>query len=148
MLICPVRDCRRPLERSERQLRCSEGHSFDFARAGYVNLLQPQDRRSKEPGDSKAVVMARRRLHDAGITGPLLNAVSEISQLQERDVVLDAGCGDGFYLGNLATEFGFSAHGTDISVPAVEAAARRLRIVSGLWQMPIASFPTRINRSR
>jgi 23S rRNA (guanine745-N1)-methyltransferase len=40
-------------------------------------------------------------------------------------VVLDAGCGDGFYLGTLARQIGFSAHGVDISVPAIEAAARR-----------------------
>ncbi len=43
----------------------------------------------------------------------------------QSDVVLDAGCGDGFYLGTLARQAGFSAHGVDISVPAIEAAARR-----------------------
>lgn len=40
-------------------------------------------------------------------------------------MVLDAGCGDGFYLGTLARKTGSSAHGVDISVPAIEAAARR-----------------------
>jgi 23S rRNA (guanine745-N1)-methyltransferase len=40
-------------------------------------------------------------------------------------VVLDAGSGDGFYLGTLAREIGLQAHGVDISVPAVDAAARR-----------------------
>src|SRR6185503_5748900 len=38
---------------------------------------------------------------------------------------LDAGCGEGFYLGMLARQAGFAAHGVDISVPAVDAAARR-----------------------
>ncbi len=41
------------------------------------------------------------------------------------DIVLDAGCGDGFYLGTLARLTGFEAHGIDISIPAVDAAARR-----------------------
>lgn len=41
------------------------------------------------------------------------------------DSVLDAGCGDGFYLGNLASQAGFDGHGVDISVPAINAAARR-----------------------
>jgi len=41
------------------------------------------------------------------------------------DVVLDAGCGDGFYLGELAERIGFGAHGIDISIPAIEAAAKR-----------------------
>jgi 23S rRNA (guanine745-N1)-methyltransferase len=39
--------------------------------------------------------------------------------------VLDAGCGDGFYLGTLARQAGFDAHGVDISVSAIDAAARR-----------------------
>jgi len=41
------------------------------------------------------------------------------------DSVLDAGCGDGFYLGSLARDTGCDAHGVDISIPAVDAAARR-----------------------
>jgi 23S rRNA (guanine745-N1)-methyltransferase len=41
------------------------------------------------------------------------------------DTVLDAGCGEGFYAGSLAQACGFEAHGVDISIPAVEAAARR-----------------------
>src|ERR1019366_8114313 len=41
------------------------------------------------------------------------------------DSVLDAGCGDGFYLGVLARQIGFDAHGVDISISAIDAAARR-----------------------
>jgi 23S rRNA (guanine745-N1)-methyltransferase len=40
-------------------------------------------------------------------------------------IVLDAGCGEGFYLGALVRQTGFDAHGIDISIPAVDAAARR-----------------------
>ncbi len=101
----------------------SRGHSFDIARSGYVNLLQPQDRRSKQPGDTAEAVAARRRLHDRGVTVPLLDAIGKF--LSPDDIVLDAGCGDGFYLGTLARRIGFDAHGVDISIPAVEAAAKR-----------------------
>jgi 23S rRNA (guanine745-N1)-methyltransferase len=125
MLLCPVRNCHMALVREERRLLCARGHSFDVARSGYINLLQPQDRRSSQPGDTVAAVAARRRLHDCGATGPLLNAIAEITTPSPGDVVLDAGCGDGFYLGTLARQTGFSAHGIDISVPAIEAAARR-----------------------
>jgi len=96
-----------------------------MARSGYVNLLQPQDRRSSQPGDSTAAIAARRRLHDRGVTRPLLDAVVQILQPGPDDIVLDAGCGDGFYLGTLQRERGFRAHGIDISTPAIEAAARR-----------------------
>jgi 23S rRNA (guanine745-N1)-methyltransferase len=113
------------LAREERRLVCPGGHSFDIARSGYINLLQPQERRSKRPGDTAATVSGRRRLHDRGITEPLLRAIAEIMVISPSDIVLDAGCGDGFYLGTLARETGSDAHGVDISIPAVDAAARR-----------------------
>jgi 23S rRNA (guanine745-N1)-methyltransferase len=125
MLVCSVRDCGMPLVHEERRLVCPRGHSFDVARSGYINLLQPQDRRSKQPGDTAAAVRARRRLHDRGVTEPLLRGIAEFLAVRRRDIVLDAGCGDGFYLGSLARETGFNAHGIDISAPAIDAAARR-----------------------
>ncbi len=125
MLVCPVRECHMPLQRESRRLFCPRGHSFDVARSGYINLLQPQDRRSKRPGDIAAAIAGRRRLHDSGVTGPLLHAIAQTVAASPRDVVLDAGCGEGFYLGTLARQTGFAAHGVDISVPAVDAAARR-----------------------
>lgn len=125
MLLCPVRGCGQALTREERRAHCSQGHSFDVARSGYINLLQPQDKRSKHPGDTVAAVAARRRLHDRGVTGPLLHGIGEIIAAGPNDIVLDAGCGDGFYLGSLARQIGFDAHGVDISIPAVDAAAKR-----------------------
>jgi 23S rRNA (guanine745-N1)-methyltransferase len=125
MLLCPVRGCRLALVRQDRRLVCARAHSVDIARSGYVNLLQPQDRRSRNPGDTKAAVAARRRLHDLGVTEPLLRGIGEIIAPSATDVVLDAGCGDGFYLGTLAREIGFDAHGIDISTFAADAAARR-----------------------
>jgi 23S rRNA (guanine745-N1)-methyltransferase len=125
MLICPVRECRLGLLREGRRLLCARGHSFDVARSGYINLLQPQERRSKNPGDTPEAVAARRRLHDRGVTQPLLHGIAEMLRAHSDDVVLDAGCGDGFYLGTLAEQSGFAAHGIDISIPAVDTAARR-----------------------
>jgi|SRR5579883_2548826 len=125
ILLCTVRDCRRPLDRDDGRLVCSRGHSFDIAREGYVNLLQPQDRRSKAPGDSADAVAARRRLHDLGVTKPLLCAIEEMIGASSSDIVLDAGCGEGFYLGNLARKIGLAGHGVDISTSAIQAAARR-----------------------
>ena len=125
MLLCPVRGCHQDLTRSARRFVCPRGHSFDVARSGYVNLLQPQEKRSKHPGDSAAAVKARRHLHDRGITQPLLAAIAEMAKASSKDAVLDAGCGEGFYLGELAGKSGCPAHGVDISIPAIEAAAKR-----------------------
>jgi len=124
MLLCPVRGCHLALTREDKRVVCTRGHSFDIARSGYINLLQPQERRSKKPGDTVAAVAARRQLHDRGVTEPLLHGIAETINASSGDVVLDAGCGDGFYLGSLARERGFDAHGVDISIPAIDAAAK------------------------
>lgn len=104
---------------------CSNRHSFDLARSGYINLLQPQDRRSRQPGDTAQAVLARRRLHDAGVTQPFLQAITELLSVTPDDIILDAGCGEGFYLGSLAAAGGCQALGIDISIPAIDSAARR-----------------------
>ncbi len=133
-LICPVRHCGEPLERRGRSLACPRGHSFDLARSGYANLLQPRDRRSKRPGDPPEAVEARRRLLDAGSGGPLLRAIREEMAalgLGAGAAVLDVGCGEGYYLGSLARDPGVEAHGVDLSTAAVDLAARRYP--EGIW---------------
>lgn len=125
-LLCPVRGCGEPLARRDRAYACPWGHSFDVARSGYCNLLQPQDRRSKEPGDPREAVFARRRFLEAGHGDLLLSALRE-AVLDVPGVldVLDLGCGEGFYLGTLAGERPLEAHGLDISTTAVDLATRR-----------------------
>jgi len=122
-LLCTVRTCHEPLQREERRVICPRGHSFDVARTGYINLLQPQDRRSKQPGDTTEAVEARRRLHDRGLTEPLLDAIAALVKPSSEDIILDAGCGDGYYLGSLARNR--VACGIDISISAIDLAARR-----------------------
>jgi len=139
MLLCPVRGCHLELARAERRLLCPRGHSFDVARSGYFNLLQPQERRSKQPGDTLAAIAARRRLHDRGVTQPLLVGIAEMIAARSTDVVLDAGCGDGFYLGTLAGQAGFEAHGVDISTRAVDLAARRYPPADGRCEWIVAN---------
>jgi 23S rRNA (guanine745-N1)-methyltransferase len=127
-LICPVRGCGEPLARQDRSLACPRGHRFDLARSGYCNLLQPQDRRSRQPGDSPAALAARRRLFDRGHGDwlvPHLLAAFDALPLPSPAAVLDVGCGEGFYLGELARRRRIEAHGLDIAAGAVDLAARR-----------------------
>ncbi len=130
-LLCTVRRCGQPLFAEDRRWACSRGHHFDRARAGYANLLQPQDRRSREPGDTAAALTARRTLHEQGLTMPFLRALESIASQAQPGPVLDVGCGDGFYLGSLAAASGRPASGIDISLRSIEAAARRYPDV--LW---------------
>ena len=124
-LACTVRDCSRPLSREGARLTCARGHSFDVARSGYVNLLQPGDSKAREPGDSKEVVAARGRFlerHGA----PLLDLLADVTGAAARGAdLLDVGCGEGFVLRGLRERVGAVGHGVDISVAALDAAARR-----------------------
>ena len=128
MLSCSVRGCGLALERCERTLACERGHSYDVARSGYINLLQPQDRRSLASGDSNVAVAARARLLGAGIGGAIVNAFVDRAVralVGDQVIVVDLGCGTGDVLGELARRRPVSAIGLDLSTAAVDGAARR-----------------------
>jgi 23S rRNA (guanine745-N1)-methyltransferase len=115
--------------------RCASNHSFDVAKQGYVNLLPVQQKRSTDPGDSKAMVAARQRFLAAGEYAPIAEAlsqavVSHADQTQaETYCCLDAGCGEGYYLRQLAHNVpesqALSLLGLDISKWAVQSAAKQ-----------------------
>ena len=128
VLRCSVRGCGEVLREEARRAVCSKGHSFDRARCGYLNLLQPHDVHSKQPGDLAEVVDARRRWYGTGHAEPLLSAlVGRLSELGigARSRVLDVGSGEGSVLGRLQAELACDAWGIDLTVRAVELAAKR-----------------------
>lgn len=124
-LLCPVRGCSQPLARVDGRVACSRRHSFDVARSGYINLLQPQDRKSPRPGDHADILAARRRFLARGFETPLAEAILALLTLGPGDAVLEVGCGEGHYLATIAARLGCQGHGVDISVAAIDAAARR-----------------------
>lgn len=146
--ICPV--CERPLTRDEKSYQCPNGHQYDRAKGGYVNLLMSQHKKEKRHGDDKAMVLARTAFLEAGYYQPLLMALLEASKkhFPERGTFLDLGCGEGFYSDQiyraLLTE-GRQVEllGVDISKEAVRAYARRNRqaqlTVASAFALPIAN---------
>lgn len=125
------------MHRQGQTWRCAAGHSFDIARQGYTHLLPVQHKRSRDPGDSKAMVAARQRFLNAGHYQPIAEAVSRLA-LAERPAedtfcCLDAGCGEGYYLRRLAAasapDAALSLLGLDISKWAVLSAAKQERAV-------------------
>jgi 23S rRNA (guanine745-N1)-methyltransferase len=148
-LACPL--CHLPLTRVTGSWHCASGHSFDSAREGHVHLLPVQHKRSRDPGDSKDMVAARRRFLSAGHYQPLADAVcTRLLQDAEPGMdtplsVLDAGCGEGFYLRALAagTPRPLALLGLDISKWAVLAAAKQQRetawVVASNANLPVQS---------
>jgi len=138
-LACPIDGAR--LVSREKQLICENGHTFDIARQGYVNLLPVQHKRAKHPGDSKEMVSARSRFLDSGVYEPIVKKLSEVTLLQVTDAdevcIMDAGCGEGYYLDAVFhylkekdINCGISFMGLDISKDAIAVSAKRNKLIS------------------
>lgn len=143
ILQCPV--CRELTVRSETGCQCANKHTFDAARQGYVNFLLAHQKRSREPGDNREMIQSRRRFLDRrhydklsdGINDAIAGAVPGLEQEQGIHV-LDAGCGEGFYLKRLKESLGhsdsdqavFHYYGVDISKYAVQQATQRDRTMN------------------
>jgi 23S rRNA (guanine745-N1)-methyltransferase len=124
-----VRDCGLPLEPNGRAYACARRHAYDVSRSGYINLLQPQDRRSLTAGDSIAVVEARARLLDAGLGRALIGTLTRRLtswQLPDDAVIADLGSGSGDALAAcVAAERTVTGIGIDLSTAAARHASRR-----------------------
>ena len=132
LFACPV--CGRPLERGEKAWACKKGHSFDVAAEGYAYLLPPNKKHSKDPGDTKQMVAARRAFLEAGYYEPFRRRLCELAcealAAVPAPAVLDAGCGEGWYTSALLDALRAAGKepevcGFDISKFAVRAAAKR-----------------------
>lgn len=151
--VCPACQC--ALTLYERIWRCANGHSFDLAKEGYVNLLLAQHKNSKEPGDNKQMVNGRRAFLQQGFYQPLADAISNIfnqhlATLADQDLVrfFDAGCGEGYYMGQVSqscsqADIHIEFSGLDISKFAVQKAAKKYPenhfAVASTFQLPLES---------
>ena len=152
-LACPLDGD--PLLRQGTSWRCAAGHSFDISAQGYTHLLPVQQKRSRDPGDSKEMVAARRRYLNAGFYQPIAALVSRVVLADlpagRAAACLDAGCGEGYYLRELATAgegLRLALLGLDISKWAVLAAAKQDRrpnwVVGSNAKLPV--LPATLDR--
>ena len=126
-LRCTVRNCQQLLEQRERDLVCRAGHHFDQAKQGYWNLLQPQDKKSKNPGDSEDAVLARHRWLQTGHTTSLIETLRPwlaANGTETNQRTLDLGCGEGSFGPALFPGEADSYCGIDLSRRAIKLAAR------------------------
>ena len=132
--ICPV--CGEKLSCEKPAWRCENGHSFDVARQGYVNLLTVDKKHSLHPGDTREMVLARKAFLDAGYYAPIADLLGQILQEESPKNVLDVGCGEGYYLTTAAPQSA-EVWGVDISKEAVRCAAVRNK--NAHWLVATAS---------
>ena len=130
LFCCPV--CGEALAADEHEYRCANGHLFDRAAKGYVNLLPANRKHSAEPGDDPDSLRARRAFLQTQHYRPLANALCAAAEryCKNAPAVLDCCCGEGYYTHLLAQtlreqEPGARLAAFDISRQGVKMACSR-----------------------
>ena len=146
--ICPV--CKEKLCVQNKSLVCSNNHTFDIAKSGYVNLLLSKQAGKNVHGDNKLMVRARRDFLSKGYYSRLLTGLSETVKRYFKNscTILDAGCGEGYYTNGVyeflaAENSDVNIYGVDISKTALEYAAKKCKdvkyAVDSIFNIPAAN---------
>lgn len=135
LLLCPV--CKESLIKdiSNKTYKCKNNHTYDIAKEGYVNLLISNQKRSKNPGDSKEMVLARIDFLSKGYYKQLSDKINEkivqylTKHSKDKFNIVDLGCGEGYYMINLKNymdgkNIKANYYGIDVSKDAVKYAGK------------------------
>lgn len=150
MIICPI--CKEKLIKEGRTYRCSKNHSFDLSKSGHVNLLLDNQKHSKMPGDDKDMVLSRKHFLEKNYYKGISDKLNEIilrnipENSDKKINILDIGCGEGYYTGNLKNfldknNIQSEIIGIDISKEAVISASKSHKginwIVASATNIPV-----------
>ncbi|MBZ9608128.1 methyltransferase domain-containing protein [Clostridium estertheticum] len=153
ILKCPV--CNLSLKKYEKQYVCLNNHSYDIASKGHINLLLANQKKTKDPGDCKEMMEGRRDFLNKGYYHTFSDKLNDviISNISGNNInILDAGCGEGYFLCRLKEaihrkEASYTRNkeidffGVDISKAAVTYATKRDKkikfIVGSNFNLPI-----------
>ncbi len=124
-------------------ISCKNGHSFDFSKDGYVNLLLGSKSGDKT-GDSKFSARSRHEFLSNGYYSCLKEKITSLM----KGTVLDICCGEGYY-----DDYAGQIYGFDISKEMVRLASKRYKdenhhyFVANISNIPIsdASIDTAIH---
>ncbi len=149
ILICPK--CKCDLFKVGGIFKCQNNHSYDIAKQGYTNLVLGNSRGS---GDDKEMCKSRHEFHNCDYYKCLSERIASICVQNKYKNILDAGCGEGYYLRKIRDKYTNdsidfeSLCGIDLAKEAVSIAAKQeknidedLKIqyaVAGIFNMPIA----------
>lgn len=152
MFLCPI--CKKELSKDGNALKCVQNHSFDIASSGYINLLNPGKMNNKKAGDSKEMIKARTIFFESSAYKKISDKLNEIVSNFNHNIIVDAGCGEGYYTHNLAkvytlaTVFGFDMskfgceHGAKVAKR--EGLSSLYYSVSNIFDLPLPNDSTDI----
>jgi len=144
---CP--NCKSTLKQFDKMLQCQNGHSFDYSKEGYINLLLANQKRKLNPGDNKEMMNAREAFLSTGHFNFLIDFIeASINSLNvnsrtktETTYLLDLGCGSGYYTRSLFRNSKINKIGIDISKAGISKASKNdknsIYIVGSVYDLPI-----------
>ncbi len=118
---CPI--CLAKMEMMElSRIVCSNNHSFDLSKNGYVNLA-PQAHMTKY---DQSLFQARKTVMTSGFFDAVLASVVKTVEQQAHAVILDAGCGEGSHLAAIVKQLAGDVKGVgiDLAKEGITAAAK------------------------
>lgn len=137
ILICPK--CHQKLKKSGKSFFCENNHCYDISKNNYVNLLLCNKKKSKFPGDDKAMISARNNFLEKGYFEKLRKTIEDIVDIEKPTCILDAGCGTGYYSHNLQETYDIIA--IDISKESINLTAKNnhksLPLVASIYELPL-----------
>ncbi len=97
IFVCPKCKGKLNIDSRSAAAKCDLGHSYDKSRFGYYNFLLGVS--GGTHGDNKEMILARREFLSRGFYHPLASSVAKMceSVISDNAVVLDVGCGEGYY---------------------------------------------------
>lgn len=146
MFRCPI--CHSHMKVEQRKsLVCTDNHTFDFAKQGYVNLMT---RPANIPYDKQLFSARRSIIMESNLYTKLHDTLAEIirqslGETYDQPIIYDAGCGEGSHLQCILTRLDdhrITGVGLDISKEAIRMAAANYKesiwLVADLAQSPFA----------
>lgn len=137
---CPV--CGEDMYPEEKALKCKNGHSFDCAKEGYVNLLTSSHKSGDLTGDNKSMALCRQSFLNKGYFSCLSSFLSKYinEKCQKESVILDICCGEGYYSSEVLKSRELSLYGFDLSKSMVRLAAKR-KLPASFFVANISKIP-------
>ena len=149
-LICPV--CSSTLSKTDnnKSFECENKHLFDRSKQGYLNLLLSHLKKSKHPGDTSEMVLARKDFLNRGHYGKISNQLNQLAKEYCGNInsinYADLGCGEGYYterVKHALNDHSNKTCGIDISTPAIKSACKRDTaiqwVISSASHIPLSS---------
>lgn len=126
MVRCPL--CHEQMSITKNSLVCNKKHCYDIAKTGYVNFYMRKDKIYTD-----SLFQSRKNIYEAHFYDQLVDKINEIIEEiygSNSIVIVDAGCGEGFFTNRIGKSKNAIKIGFDISKEAIKLASKKTHAIS------------------